>query len=59
MTKVVVVGGGVAGVSAALAASGRGSKTTLIESPDGWVEHDLILPQAESLSEAGVAVRTG
>ena len=74
MTKVVVVGGGVAGVSAALAASSRGSKTTLMESSkkvgvsrslmpflisDGWVEHDLILPQAESLSDAGVDVRAG
>ena len=26
---------------------------------DGWVEHDLVLPQAESLSEAGVEVRAG
>jgi pyruvate/2-oxoglutarate dehydrogenase complex dihydrolipoamide dehydrogenase (E3) component len=74
MTKVVVVGGGVAGISAALAAAALGSKTTLIESSkkvgvskalmpllisDSWVEHDLILPQAESLSEAGVAVRAG
>jgi NADPH-dependent 2,4-dienoyl-CoA reductase/sulfur reductase-like enzyme len=74
MTKVVVVGGGVAGVSAALAASSRGSKTTLIESSKkvgvsralmpflisgGWAERDLVLPQAEALSEAGVEVRAG
>jgi NADPH-dependent 2,4-dienoyl-CoA reductase/sulfur reductase-like enzyme len=74
MTRVVVVGAGVAGVSAALAASSRGSKTTLIESSkkvgvsralmpflisDGWAERDLVLPQAEALSEAGVEVRAG
>jgi NADPH-dependent 2,4-dienoyl-CoA reductase/sulfur reductase-like enzyme len=74
MTKVAVVGGGVAGVSAALAASRGGSKTTLIESSkkvgvsralmpflisEGWAERDLILPQAEVLSEAGVEVRAG
>jgi len=74
MPKVVVVGGGVAGISAALAASRRGAETTLVESSkkvglsralmpflisEGWDEDDLILPQAESLSQAGVEVRTG
>jgi len=74
MTKVVVVGGGVAGLSAALAASRGGAKTTLVESSrtvglsralmpflisDGWVEDDLILPEAAALSKAGVDVRTG
>jgi NADPH-dependent 2,4-dienoyl-CoA reductase/sulfur reductase-like enzyme len=74
MAKVVVVGGGVAGLSAALAASRHGAKTTLVESSrkvglsralmpllisEGWAEDDLILPQTASLSEAGVEVRTG
>jgi len=74
MPKVVVVGSGVAGLSAALAASRQGAKTTLVESSkkvgmsralmpflvsEGWAEDDLVLPQAEMLSEAGVEVRTG
>lgn len=74
MTKVVVVGGGVAGLSAALAASRLGAKTTLLESSkkvgiskalmpllisDGWKEDDLVLPEAGSLSRAGIEVRTG
>jgi NADPH-dependent 2,4-dienoyl-CoA reductase/sulfur reductase-like enzyme len=74
MTKVVIVGGGVAGLAAALAASRLGANTTMVESSkkvgvsralmpyllsDGWAEDDLILPQAESLSGAGVEVRTG
>ncbi len=74
MPRVVVVGGGVAGLSAALAASGMGAKTTLLESSkkvgvsralmplllsDGWTEDDLVLPQADALSGAGVQVRTG
>jgi NADPH-dependent 2,4-dienoyl-CoA reductase/sulfur reductase-like enzyme len=74
MTKVVVVGGGVAGLSAALAASGRGAKTVLVDSSkkvgvsralmpflisDGWGEDDLVLPEVGSLSRAGVEVRTG
>ena len=74
LLKVVVVGGGVAGVAAALAASGRGAQTTLIDSSnriglsralmpflisEGWDEDDLILPQAQSLSKSGVEVRTG
>ena len=74
MTKVAVVGGGVAGLSAALAASRGGAETTLLESSakvglsralmpfllsDGWGEDDLILPEAASLSKAGVEVRTG
>ena len=74
MTKVLVVGGGVAGLSAALAASRGGAKTTLVESTakvglsralmpfllsDGWGEADIILPEAGSLSKAGVDVRTG
>ena len=64
MAKVVVVGGGVAGLSAAMAASRQGAKTTLVESSkkiglskalmpflisDDWAEADLILPQAEAL----------
>ncbi len=74
MAKVVVVGGGVAGLSAALAASRQGAKTTLVDSSkrvglskalmpfllsDGWAEADLILPQAAALPGAGVEVRTG
>jgi len=74
MTKVVVAGGGVAGLSAALAASRRGAKTTLVESSkkvgisralmpflisDGWGEDDLVLPEVGSLSRAGIEVRTG
>jgi NADPH-dependent 2,4-dienoyl-CoA reductase/sulfur reductase-like enzyme len=73
MTKVVVVGGGVAGLSAALAASRRGAKTTLVESSkkvglsralmpflisEGWAEGDLILPQAKALAKERVEVRT-
>ncbi len=71
---VVVVGGGVAGLSAALAASRNGAKTTLLESSrrvglskalmpllisEGRAEDDLVLPQAAALSDAGVEVRTG
>jgi NADPH-dependent 2,4-dienoyl-CoA reductase/sulfur reductase-like enzyme len=71
--RVVVVGGGIAGVSAALAASAHGAKTTLVDSSrrvglsrallplltsDGWTEDDLILPQAKTLAEEGVEVRT-
>ena len=74
MVRVVVVGGGVAGLSAALAASRHGAKTTLLESSkkvgvsralmpflisEGWAEDDLILPQVAELAEAGVEVRTG
>jgi NADPH-dependent 2,4-dienoyl-CoA reductase/sulfur reductase-like enzyme len=72
--KVAVIGGGVAGVSAALAASGLGAKTTLIEASkriglskalmpflisDGWTEDDLVLPESRSLAGAGVDTRTG
>jgi len=72
--RVAVVGGGVAGVSAALAASMHGAKTTLIDSSkriglskalmpllisDGWKEEDLILPEAKALAGAGVDTRTG
>src|SRR5438477_5068150 len=74
MAKVVVVGGGVAGLSAALAASRRGAKTTLVESSNRVglskallplliagerTEGDNILPEAGSLGEAGVELRTG
>ncbi len=74
MPEVVVVGGGVAGLSAALAAARYGAKTTIVESSgrvglskalmpfllsEGWTEDDLILPQAASLSKAGVEARTG
>src|SRR5271154_6550827 len=72
--KVVVIGGGVAGLSAALAACGQGAKSTLLESSktvglskalmpllvsDGWAEADPVLPQTEALAEAGVETRTG
>ena len=74
MAEVVVVGGGVAGLSAALAASRRGAKTTLVESSKKVgvskallpllisgerTEEDTILPEARSLAEAGVELRTG
>ena len=72
--KVAVIGGGVAGVSAALAASRLGAKTTLIDSSkrvglskalmpflisDGWTEDDLVLPEAKALAGAGVDTHTG
>jgi pyruvate/2-oxoglutarate dehydrogenase complex dihydrolipoamide dehydrogenase (E3) component len=72
--RVAVVGGGVAGVSAALAASAQGAKTTLVESSkrvgvskalmplllsDGWTEEDIVLPEAGRLARAGVVARTG
>jgi NADPH-dependent 2,4-dienoyl-CoA reductase/sulfur reductase-like enzyme len=72
--RVAVIGGGVAGVSAALAASRLGAKTTLFDSSkriglskalmpllisDGWSEEDLILPEAKALAGASVDVRTG
>ncbi|HEV2389979.1 MAG TPA: FAD/NAD(P)-binding oxidoreductase [Nitrososphaerales archaeon] len=71
--RVAVIGGGVAGVSAALAASRLGARTTLVDSSkrvglskalmpflisDGWNEGDLILPEAGALAGAGVEVRT-
>jgi NADPH-dependent 2,4-dienoyl-CoA reductase/sulfur reductase-like enzyme len=71
--RVVVVGGGIAGISAALAASKLGAKTTLVESSprvgvsralmpllisEGWAEDDLILAPAKSLLDDGVEVRT-
>jgi NADPH-dependent 2,4-dienoyl-CoA reductase/sulfur reductase-like enzyme len=75
MANVVVVGGGVAGLAAASAAARSGAKTTLVESSkrvglsrasmplllmsEGWAEEDLVLPQAESLFQAGVEVRIG
>jgi len=72
--RVAVIGGGVAGLSAALAASAHGAKTTLIESSkrvgvskalmpllisEGWAEDDLVLPEARTLGRAGVDARTG
>ncbi len=72
--KVAVIGGGVAGLSAALAASSQGAETTLVESSrkvgvskalmplllsDGWTEEDLVLPQAGRLAGAGVLAWTG
>jgi 3-phenylpropionate/trans-cinnamate dioxygenase ferredoxin reductase subunit len=74
MAKVVVVGGGVAGLSAALAASRRGAETTLVESSKKVglskalfpllisgerTEDDVVLPEVGSLAEAGVELRTG
>ena len=74
MAKVVVVGGGVAGLSAALAASRRGAQTTLVESSKKVglskalfpllisgerTEDGIILPEVASISEAGVELRTG
>ncbi len=71
--KVVVVGGGVAGVSAALAASRRGAETTIIEASravglsrahlpllltHGWREEDAYIPEASSLKAEGVRLRT-
>ncbi|MDA4133745.1 MAG: FAD-dependent oxidoreductase, partial [Thaumarchaeota archaeon] len=71
--KVVVVGGGIAGVSAALAASREGAEVTMVESlsrvgvskaampmllSDGWDEDDLLIPEAASLADAGVRIRT-
>lgn len=68
------MGGGVAGVSAALASSAQGAETTLLESSkrvgvskammpllisDGWTEEDLVLPEAGRLADAGVEARTG
>ena len=68
--RVVVVGGGVAGVSAALAASSRGAATTLFDPrkagaskallpqliSDPWVREDALV-MAERLAEAGVELR--
>ena len=72
MARVVVVGGGVAGVAAALSASRLGAKVTLIESSgrvglskaslpllvsQGLSEDDLILHDSTLLTAAGVEVR--
>lgn len=74
MAKVVVVGGGVAGLSAALAASKRGARTILLESSNKvglsrallpllvsgeLTEEELILPEAKSLAKLGIEVRVG
>jgi pyruvate/2-oxoglutarate dehydrogenase complex dihydrolipoamide dehydrogenase (E3) component len=74
MVEVVVVGGGVAGVSAALAAAEEGAKTTLLESSTrvglskallpsllagDSGEDDIVLPEVASLERAGVDVMTG
>ncbi len=71
--RVAVIGGGVAGVSAALAACRRGAETTLLDSSDrvglsksmmpftlsdGWTEDDLILPQAKTIAVEGVEFRS-
>jgi NADPH-dependent 2,4-dienoyl-CoA reductase/sulfur reductase-like enzyme len=72
--KVAVIGGGVAGLSAALSASARRAETTLFEASkrtgvskalmpllvsDGWTEKDLVLTEASRLADSGVLTRTG
>ena len=74
MPRVAVVGGGAAGVFAALAAARLGADATLFESSqrvgvsralmplmlsDGRGEDGLVLPEARELSGAGVEVRKG
>lgn len=74
MPRVAVVGGGVAGVFAALAVARRGAHATLLESSqkvgasralmpmivsEGLDEGGIVLPEAKELSKAGVEVRTG
>ncbi|HVC27276.1 MAG TPA: FAD/NAD(P)-binding oxidoreductase [Nitrososphaerales archaeon] len=71
---VAVIGGGVAGTSAALAASAHGAETTLLDSSKrigvskallplllsgGWTEGDLVFPEAGALAGAGVEALTG
>jgi len=72
--RVAVVGGGVAGISAALASSYQGAETILLESSkrigvskalmphlisDAWTEEDLVLPDAGRLAGAGIDARPG
>ncbi len=74
MVKVVVVGAGVAGLSAALAASRKGAETTLLDSSKkvglskalmpllisgGLTADDIVLPEVASLQAAGVELRAG
>jgi NADPH-dependent 2,4-dienoyl-CoA reductase/sulfur reductase-like enzyme len=73
LPRVVVAGGGVAGVSAALAARRMGAETVLLEASKrvglsralmpfavlgGMKEDDLFLPEASTLAKEGVEVRT-
>ena len=73
MPKIVIAGGGVAGVSAALAARRAGAETVLLEASKrvgfsralmpfavsgGLKEDDFFLPEASTLKEDGVEVRT-
>lgn len=68
-----MVGGGIAGVSAALSAARLGAETTLVDSKkigvsralmtlilsDGLTEEEILLPEAKALHEAGVESRPG
>jgi nitrite reductase (NADH) large subunit len=72
--RVLVIGGGVAGVAASLASAGGGAETILVEASkrigllrsrlpflvsEELSEDDLITPEAGSLERAGIDVRVG